>query len=161
MKVLCTAFLSLRFGFGKSTKALSYKKWSRKMLMKLTPDQSLIREQKWFFFISLFLLSLTLSFIFSLFLLYPIFLPLTFTLYLFFSLSLSLSFPLFLPSFLVLSHPSSLSLFLFLLLSLSFIIIIMFILQNKFKLLVDKLNGLHACEKKDESSFMRRQISVF
>jgi len=35
-KVLIAAFLQLRFGFGKSTKALLYEKRTRKMLMKLT-----------------------------------------------------------------------------------------------------------------------------
>jgi len=38
-KVLCTAFLQLRFGFGErilAKKALSYKKHTHKMLMKLT-----------------------------------------------------------------------------------------------------------------------------
>jgi len=36
MKVFSAAFLLLRFGFGKSTKALSYEKRACKMLMKLT-----------------------------------------------------------------------------------------------------------------------------
>ncbi len=35
MKVFSAAFLLLRFGFGKSTKALSYEKRACKMLMKL------------------------------------------------------------------------------------------------------------------------------